>query len=146
MTNWLIYNTFLPLLPVPLVYFGTWLIGTRKRVMSIIRDGQLCFYCTSLAAVCVNDIFKSSKVHANSTLGFAIAGLILCLILSAFTYGVAATAPATTLTASPTTTATTTTTSVSTIDELKLGIASIATAIATTLIETLLRYSLELTE
>ena len=47
---------------------------TRKRVMSIIRDGQLCFYCTSLAAVCVNDILRSNTVHQTSNIGLAMAG------------------------------------------------------------------------
>ena len=140
MVNWLIYNTVLPLMPVPLVYFGAWLIGTPKRVISIIRDGQLCFYCTSLAAVCVNDIVRSDKVHPNSTIGLAMAGLIFCLILSTFAYGVAATSPATT-SATPTTP-----TGVSASDELKLGMTSIAVAIATTVLVSSVRYSLGLTQ
>jgi hypothetical protein len=138
MVNWFIYNTVLPLLPVPLVYFGAWLIGTRKRVMGIIRDGQLCFYCTSLAAVCVNDIFKSGKQHESATIGLSVAGLILCLILSTFIYGIAATAPATA--PSPGSSG------VSTADEIKLGFASIATALVTTLMVMQLRYSLGLSE
>ena len=133
MLNWFIYNALLPLLPVPLVYFAAWLVGTRKRIMSILRDGQLCFYCTSLAASCINDIFKSGIPIPAPQMSIAIASLICCLILSTFTYGVAATAP---VAAVPETSP-----AVAAADEVKLGITSIATALATTLIVLLTRYS-----
>jgi hypothetical protein len=136
MVNWFIYNTVFPLSPVPLVYFGAWLVGTRKRVMAIIRDGQLCFYCTSLAAVCINDILKAGKLPGNATV--SIAGLISCLIISTFTYGIAATTAATAQ--SPDSSG------APAVGELKLGISSIATAIATTLLVMQLRYTLGLTE
>jgi hypothetical protein len=125
MVNWLIYNSVLPLLPVPLVYFGAWLIGTRRRILSIIRDGQLCFYCTSLSAASINDVFKSGDTHANSTAGLAIAAMIFCMILSTFTYGVAATHSGTGVN-----------------HEVKLGIASITTAVVTTLLVSVSRLGL----
>lgn len=136
MLNWFIYNSLLPLLPVPLVYFAAWLIGTRKRIMSILRDGQFCFYCTSLAASCINDIFKSGRPIPASQMSVAIALLIFCLILSTFTYGVAATAPAIV----PMTAESETSAAVSRADEVKLGLASIATALATTLIVLVVRF------
>jgi len=125
MLNWLIYNSVLPLMPVPLVYAGFFVLGARKRVVDIIRDGQLCFYCTSLAAVCLNDIFKSGDIHANAAAGIYIAVLIFCMILSTFTYGVAATV-----------------TPAGALDEVKLGFISGAAALTTTLVVIYARSSL----
>jgi hypothetical protein len=38
----LVFNVVLPLLPVPLVMLGSWMIGKHKKLTSIVSDGQLC--------------------------------------------------------------------------------------------------------
>jgi hypothetical protein len=129
MLNWLIYNSVLPLLPVPLVWLGAVLVGGYRTVLSIIRDGQLCFYCTSLSAVAINDIVKSGDIHQNSSAILSVAGLILCMILSTFTYGVAVTAPPQSGAPAAQT-------------EFKLGVTSLLTAALTTLIAALSRHVL----
>lgn len=126
MIEWLLYNSALPLLPVPLVYMGSWLVGTNKSVISIIRDGQLCFYCTGLCAVAINDLVRLHDGQKNINISFAITGIIFCLILSTFTYGVAATNSG----------------NLGDVEARKLAWASLFTAITTTLIVALTRYFL----
>ena len=64
MVVWLFYNTVIPLLPVPLVLLGSWLIGANRNVLSLLRDGQLCFYCTALSAVAIRDVMLNSAQEA----------------------------------------------------------------------------------
>ncbi len=63
MITWLLYNTVIPLSPVLLVYTAFWLVGPKKKVRTIIRDAQLCFYCTSLAAVVINNVASIPNIH-----------------------------------------------------------------------------------
>ena len=53
--QWLLYNSLIPLMPIPLVWFGAWLIGVDRDLLSILSNGQLCFYCTAISAT-VNHI------------------------------------------------------------------------------------------
>lgn len=90
MFEWLFYNTFIPLLPVPLVMLGSWMKGANRHVFSVIRDGQLCFYCTALSAVAIKDILASSSAGL-VLIRLPIGGMIFCMILSTFAYGIAVT-------------------------------------------------------
>jgi hypothetical protein len=111
-------NVVLPLLPVPLAYFGAWLAGIRKRLLAILRDGPLCFYCTSLAAVCLNDNFKSGKGCPRHPSGSG-----LQPFLSKSVCGVAATSPLSTSSGGS-----------GPSDETRFGVAFIAIAVLTTFI------------
>ena len=59
------------------------------RLLSILSDGQLCFYCTAISASAINDIVTKSAENNNK--GIFVGGMFLCLILSLFAYGIAAT-------------------------------------------------------
>lgn len=90
MLDWLFYNSFLPLLPVPLVCLGLWIIGIRRKFFSIIRDGQLCFYCTTTCAIALRDLIKAGK--AQVSVEFPVAFIVTLMILTTFVYGIAVTA------------------------------------------------------
>lgn len=131
LVDWIIFNVIVPLSPVPLVYLGAWLVRAPKRLTTIVRDGQMCFYCTALSASCINDLVKameSGKIQQtafHSTAGIAIAGAISCMILSTFTYAVATTASERTG-----------------VDEVKLAVASAATTLTTVAIVASTRFGL----
>jgi hypothetical protein len=85
MTNialWLVLNTLLPLLPIPLFYLAIWLFRGTISWVTPIRDGQICFYSTTIAILTLKDIFDA---HANAKWGFF--GLVGCWIVSLFIYG-----------------------------------------------------------
>jgi len=86
MIEWLLYNTLIPLSPILLVIIGGWIItGPSPSFFSIIRDGQLCFYCTATTAVLMRDIAcKKSPVD-----GLVLGGLFILILFSTFIYGVA---------------------------------------------------------
>lgn len=90
MLNWLFYNSFLPLLPVPLVCLGLWIIGIEKKFVSIIRDGQLCFYCTTICAIALRDLIKVGR-NQDTSVEFPVAFIITFMILTTFVYGIAVT-------------------------------------------------------
>jgi hypothetical protein len=132
MTEWLMYDVVLALLPVPLVFLGTWLIGTPRGLFAIIRDGQLCFYCTALGAVAIRDVTKVPR--PGQSLAVSLGGIMFCLILSTFTYGVAvinATAPAPAV-------------GIAQTDERRLGVTSVCVAITTTIIVAIVRKTMGL--
>lgn len=90
MVVWLFYNTVIPLLPVPLVLLGSWLVGANRNILSLLRDGQLCFYCTALSAVAIRDVMLNSGQEGIS-IEIPLVGLLFCIIFSTFTYGIAVT-------------------------------------------------------
>ena len=87
--QWLLYNTIIPLMPIPLVWLGAWLIGIEQKLLFILSNGQLCFYCTAISATAIRDIVTKSS-EDNYSQGIFVGGIIFCMILSTFTYGVAA--------------------------------------------------------
>jgi hypothetical protein len=89
MAEWILYDVCLSLLPIPLVLLGTWLINTPRGLFAIIRDGQLCFYCTTLGAVAIRDVTKLAR--PGQPIAVWLAGILFCLILATFTYGIAVT-------------------------------------------------------
>jgi hypothetical protein len=80
--QWLIVNTVLPLLPIPLFYLAVWL--SRKPISWIppIRDGQICFYSTTMAIITIKDILST-----NPTGLMWFFGLAGCWVVSLFIYG-----------------------------------------------------------
>ncbi len=86
MIEWIIYNTLIPLLPIPLVQFASKLLDKYKNTFSIINDGQLFFYCTTIISTLLKDI------HTVESLGDASGFLYLLLIVCVFLFGVTTTA------------------------------------------------------
>ena len=82
--DWFIFNVFIPLLSIPLVWAGVMLVGKRRSLFYIIRDGQLCFFSTVTISVFLRDMIN----HQIPAIGFAI-GLGLLMVFSMFVYGVA---------------------------------------------------------
>ncbi|MEO0455068.1 MAG: hypothetical protein AAF152_00600 [Cyanobacteria bacterium P01_A01_bin.114] len=74
-------------MPIPLVLFGAWLLEAPANIVILLRDGQLCFYCTSISASAIRDLLSVQQLNALEA-NFFIAGMILCIILSTFAYGV----------------------------------------------------------
>jgi hypothetical protein len=64
--------------------------GTQKRLVSIIRDGQLCFYCTSLGAVAIKD-FINAKPSQPDLISLPLFVVMVCMIVSTFSYGISLT-------------------------------------------------------
>ncbi|MDJ0902574.1 MAG: hypothetical protein QNJ55_27600 [Xenococcus sp. MO_188.B8] len=88
--QWLLYNSLIPLMPIPLVWFGAWLIGVDRDLLSILSNGQICFYCTAISATAIRDIVTKAP-ESSQFMGVFVGGIIFCMILSTFAYGVAAT-------------------------------------------------------
>ena len=61
MLEWVLFNVTLPLLPVPLVWLIAWLTNKRRGLIAVLRDGQLCFYSTTLTAATIYDIAKVDR-------------------------------------------------------------------------------------
>jgi hypothetical protein len=82
---WLVVNTAIPLLPIPLFYMFLWIfhgaIGAIRWVTPI-RDGQICFYSTTVAVLAVRDIYDT-----HVSLVWAFFGLVGCWIVSLMIYG-----------------------------------------------------------
>jgi hypothetical protein len=91
--GWFFFNVAIPLLPVFIVWAASWLTSDRsanKTVFSIIKDGQLFFYCTALTSVAIGDIRKAPT--ALETLPWTM-GLITIVILSSVAFAIAANNP-----------------------------------------------------
>jgi hypothetical protein len=82
--NWFFFNTVLSMLSVPLVMFAAWMTNKGKKLFTIIRDGQLCFYCTTTIATFLNDA-NNKGITSN----FIMLSIFIFL-LSSFVYGIAA--------------------------------------------------------
>jgi hypothetical protein len=121
MLEWLLYNTVFPLLPVPLVYIGSWMVGNSRKLLSIIRDGQLCFYCTTLSAVAIRDFVKVTG--QSQSIAIPLAGILFCMIFSIFAYGIAITH------ADP-------------VNDWQLGLTSLGIAVTTTVVVAVTRQAM----
>jgi hypothetical protein len=122
MGEWAFYNVVLSLLPVPLIWLALWLINANRSLFLIIRDGQLCFYCTTLSATTLHELLL---MRAQQPVGFPVAGLLFLMILSTFAYGVAVVSD---------------NLSANIIEEWKLGIISVSTALTTTILVVITRW------
>lgn len=89
MVGWLGFNVALPLAPILLVRFAAYLFNINKGLLVILRDGQLCFFSSALAAVAVNDVVYRSQPGDGLTTGLAIVGLVVLIAFSMFVYGLA---------------------------------------------------------
>ena len=80
------YNVFLPMLPVVLVRFYGYLTSKSKKLFTIIRDGQLCFYCTAAMTSLLKDLADKQTLN-----GLMMSFIICLIIFSTFVYGAAVT-------------------------------------------------------
>ena len=87
---WLGLNVALPLVPILLVRFAAWLMSINKRLLVILRDGQLCFFSSALAAVAVHDVLtKFVPLAPGRGSAVAIVLLIAVIAFAMFVYGIA---------------------------------------------------------
>lgn len=107
----MLINVVTALAPIPVGLFWYWIHRSTVNVSAVIRDAQLCFYSTTLCAAALSDSAKST-----GDFRFAQASMILCLVVASASWGVGLGAPQ-----DPTT-------------DRKLAIASIAAALATTIV------------
>lgn len=81
--SWLVVNSILPLAPIGFFYLGFLIIKGSIDWVPPIRDGQICFYSTTIAIIAIKDIVA---VKAD---GFGwLVGLVVCWLISFFVYGV----------------------------------------------------------
>lgn len=82
--QWLVINSVLPLAPIGFFYLGVLIIRGKQSFQWVppIRDGQICFYSTTIAIIAVKDIIA---LQASVILLF---GLIGCWLLSFFVYSI----------------------------------------------------------
>jgi hypothetical protein len=80
--QWLIVNAALPLLPIPLFYLAIWMRHGSINWVPPIRDGQICFYSTTIALIAIKDIFATPQ---SGVMWFF--GLAGCWVVSLFVYG-----------------------------------------------------------
>src|ERR1700677_4274030 len=83
---WLLVNTLLPLLAVPLTRFAFLLFSPNRGWIDIVRDGQLCFYSTTLCAVAIEEVYKAGQ--PTTSLLTVEVSLIMLVVITAFIYGV----------------------------------------------------------
>jgi len=89
--TWLFFNTVIPLVPIGAVKFISWVKTQEgsgaKTLFSIIRDGQIFFYSTALAAVAIGDL---PRVPAGFDIMPWLMCMLLIIILSTLAFAVAA--------------------------------------------------------
>ena len=81
--QWLIVNTVLPLLPIAFFYLLLLLVPGSNAWVQPIRDGQICFYSTTIAIITIKDILA---LKPDGTMWFF--GLVACWLLSFFVYSI----------------------------------------------------------
>jgi hypothetical protein len=85
--HWLFYDCLLSVVPVGLVWISfNHILGWPKKWADILRDGQLFFYCSTLAAAAIGDVTAAAAFAFRE---IWISGLICSLLASSIFYGVA---------------------------------------------------------
>jgi hypothetical protein len=79
--QWLIVNTVLPLLPIAFFYLLLLLVPGSTAWVQPIRDGQICFYSTTIAIIAIKDILV---LKPDGIMWFF--SLVACWLLSFFVY------------------------------------------------------------
>lgn len=87
---WLVFNAVLPLSSIALIVFGAWINGKPKTIFSVIRDGQVCFYCVAVLGTTLHDFMRSNYVNNEKIYSpLVVCFLLLGMIFSTFIYGIA---------------------------------------------------------
>jgi hypothetical protein len=79
--QWLAINTAFPLLPIILFYLAIWVTKGRITLVTPIRDGQICFYATTIAIIALKDIVAAKPAGL-----WWLIGLAGCWLVSLFVY------------------------------------------------------------
>ena len=88
MTVWTYYNVILPaVVPVVLVWLILWLIARPQSVMSIVGDGQLCFFAIALMGGMMHDIetlppLRRAQLAAGAHLDLALPGALVIMLVT----------------------------------------------------------------
>jgi hypothetical protein len=93
--QWLFFNAAIPLSPVGIVWFIFWLFSNSsatppkkaQAIFSIIKDGQVFFYCTALTSGAIGDLGKVPNGFDTSPWVMV---LLFIIILSTVAFAVAA--------------------------------------------------------
>lgn len=111
--QWPFFNAVIPLFPVAIVWIISWFLSSvgnpAMKVFSIIKDGQVFFFCTALTSVAIGDLGKVPKGFDNTPWVMA---LLFIIILSTAAFAAAAQNQAA-------------------LDQKKFGWCSVAMAVAT---------------
>jgi hypothetical protein len=86
MASWFFYNIVLPLAGIPLVMLGLWTIKSEKKFLTIIRDGQLCFFSTTLSAGAIHDFIPINQSYQDVVIGFLPAVIVVCDFVYGFAF------------------------------------------------------------
>lgn len=88
--HWLFFNALIPLGPVGIVWGISWLCsdGSKpvKRLFSIIKDGQVLFYCTALVSSAMGE---QGKLPKDFDFGPWMMAMLIIIILSTSGFAVA---------------------------------------------------------
>jgi hypothetical protein len=84
LVNWALFNVALPIFPIAIVFVIGWVVGKFQNLFTIIRGGQLCFYCTAISASLMKDMIGKPEFTAS-----VCGGLIVLIMLSMGFYGAA---------------------------------------------------------
>ena len=87
---WLFFNALVPLSPVLIVWGLSWLFsdaGPTRKVFSIIKEGQVFFYCTAISSAAIGDV---GRVPKNFETVPWIMGLLFIIILSTVAFAAGA--------------------------------------------------------
>jgi hypothetical protein len=81
MFKWLFFECLLPLSPVLAFYLFLWLYMRDLKTWVPIKDGQVCFFCTTTAVIAIRDLAPVSAKGA-----WWLGGPLIPMILSLFVY------------------------------------------------------------
>jgi hypothetical protein len=89
--EWLFFNAVIPLIPVGIVWLVFWFLShpglPSRKIFSIIKDGQVFFYCTALTSVAIGDLGKAPSGFDTAPWVMA---LLFIIILSTAAFAAAA--------------------------------------------------------
>jgi hypothetical protein len=65
---------------------GLWTIKSEKKFLTIIREGQLCFFSTTLSAGAIHDFIPINQSYQDVVIGFLLAVIVVCDFVYGFAF------------------------------------------------------------
>jgi hypothetical protein len=65
---------------------GLWTIKSEKKFLTIIREGQLCFFSTTLSAGAIHDFIPINQSDQDVVIGFLLAVIVVCDFVYGFAF------------------------------------------------------------
>ena len=90
MSEWIMMHIMTPLIPIACGFYCVKINGVRDKFVTVLGNGNLCFFSTLIAAAILFDIIKNMErlaVVGVNNLHMAIIGMMLCIIFSSVIYG-----------------------------------------------------------